>query len=454
MTVKPPLSTEHITSLNPDGSRRDLLVAEVEGFWRTQRTRVQVVLLALFLITPWTSLSGRQTLLINIIDREFSFFGFFLRAHNTPLLFFLIGGGVLTLAGITSIWGRAWCGWACPQTVFIDSVFRKIELLIEGNYLQRMALSKADLTLSKVFKKALKWFLFTIAATLIAHSFMAYFVGSYRFIEIVQNGPAAHQTIFNFVIFFTALFLFDFGWFREQFCTIMCPYGRIQGLLLEKNSLVIEFDQQRKTDCVQCQRCVGVCPVGIDIRNGLQMECIACTACVDACDDIMRKIKKPEKLIQYTTLNHKKLKFTRPRRLAYIAGISICVFGFIFSLLHLKPVELFILRGLETPYRTVVTETGHKKVINHFRLQIVNQAFDEEKYSLNLESKASAQLITSTPEFTVKPKEQKEIHFFIEGPATSEFVNQNILLKVTDSKKIEPFTQTFSLKILGPRDYN
>lgn len=453
--MKQTLTSDKISSLDQSGSRRHLLLAEVTGVWRRYRNIVQSILMLVFLITPWTTWNGNQTVLINIIDREFSFFGILFRAHHAPMLFFLIAGGALSLAFVTSVWGRVWCGWACPQTVFTDGVFRRIEYWIEGDYLKRAALEQADLNFNKLFKKSVKWILFFAAAAIIAHSFLAYFVGAHRFISIIQNGPDAHPTLFKFAVFFTLLFLFDFAWFKEQFCTIMCPYGRIQGILLDKTSLVVEFNTDRKQDCISCQRCVNVCPIGIDIRNGLQMECIQCTACIDACDEIMDKVKKPRGLVQYATLDKSPIRITKPRSLLYMSGILVCILGLSYSTYSMKHSEVFILRGIETPYKVIKNSAGESKILNHFRLQLSNQSSETQTYKISLNqpdpSINTVQLAIQSDQLSIEPKQFKEVHLFIEGPMDKSFVSSKQLIRIVDFKDPKNFSKDLEVTIIGPQ---
>ncbi|HWU45079.1 MAG TPA: cytochrome c oxidase accessory protein CcoG, partial [Bdellovibrio sp.] len=360
-----------LTSVDENGDHVRIIPAEVRGFYRKHRTWTQIVLLLVFLILPWTEMGGRQTVLLNIPDREFSLFGLLFRAHEAPLIFFLLATAALGLALVTSVWGRVWCGWACPQTVFIDAVFRRIEIWTEGTYIKRRQLRDGPMTFEKIRKSGLKWILFVVVSSVIAHSFMAYFVGARELIQMMQLPPEQNINYFLLVVAFTAVILFDFAWFREQFCVIMCPYGRIQSLLLDQKSLAVVYDvvrgeprkglptdQGRQGDCVSCNRCVQVCPTGIDIRNGLQMECIACTACADACDEIMEKVKKPRGLIRYDTLDGSKISLTKPRTLIYLTAICILVGGLSYALFTRAPVDITVLRGQGLPYSYVKDNSG------------------------------------------------------------------------------------------------
>lgn len=447
--MKKNLSSAQITSLDEFGQRRYLHPAEVKGKYRTLRTIVEIVLSFIFVVLPWFNINGHQSLLLDIQKREFYFFGFMLKAHNAPMLLFILLGGALTLAFVTSVWGRVWCGWTCPQTVFIDGWFRRVEEFIEGPYLKRLELDRAGFSFSKLVKKSSKWIIFYFLSAFIAHSFLAYFVGSYKFISIIQNGPSSNFTLFTIAQFVTLVLLFDFGWFREQFCTIMCPYGRIQGLLIGENSLAVVYDEKRN-DCVNCNRCVSACPIGIDIRNGLQMECIACTACIDACDEIMDKVKKPRGLIKYNTLNDKPISILKPRSLLYMLGISICVIGLIYNLAFLKHSEAFILRSQNDPFTVKADETGTSIVTNHFRVNIHNQSSDEKFYKLEILNRPEITVIKPQVEIKIPSQKSFDWHFFVSLPLENFKNNNKAKVRVYDSKDANAFSKEFEITILGP----
>jgi cytochrome c oxidase accessory protein FixG len=422
------LDPSKLTSVDEFGDRLSIIPAEVQGYFHNRRRWVHAILLAVFLLLPWTSINGHQTILLNIADREFALFGVSFQSYDAPLIFFLLGILTLGLAFVTSVWGRVWCGWACPQTVFIEAVFRRIEKWVEGGYIERRALRDAPLSAHKIYKKSLKWILFFLVSSLVAHSFMAYFVGAKHLSEMMQNDPSKNLNYFLLVSFFTALILFDFAWFREQFCVIMCPYGRIQSLLLDKKSLAVVYDVNRgeprkgkdpnkRGDCVSCNRCVQVCPTGIDIRNGLQMDCIACTACVDACDEIMRKVKKPEGLIRYDTLDGSKINLLRPRSLIYLAMIALLTIILVTTLATRAPVDLTLMRAPGLPYTSIADAQGQPVILNQYKIHFQNQQDGNAKYKIALMDAPVGIILTSAEkEFELKTGEAREIHFFVTAP--------------------------------------
>lgn len=321
---------DSVTTINTDGSRYFLHPADVHGKWTLARRVFGIVLIAIYVLLPWIPINGAPAVFFDVENRQFYLFGLNFRPQDLWMMFFGITGLGFSLFFITSLLGRLWCGWACPYTVFLDHIYRRIERMIEGDAQARRKLAAAPWTGGKIFKRVLKHGLYALCATIIAHVFLSYFVSMERLYGFMNEGPLAHATAFGIVAFLTCVLWFCFGYFREQFCVIMCPYGRLQSALTDDDTVIIGYDETRgeprgakdKTtgDCIDCRRCVNVCPTGIDIRNGLQLECIGCAACIDACDDIMRKIDKPTGLVRYDSLNglsRKKRRFIRPRIIAY-----------------------------------------------------------------------------------------------------------------------------------------
>ncbi len=321
-----------VTSINDDGSRYFLHPADVKGPWTIARRLVGLLLIAVYVLLPWIPINGNPAVFLDVENRMFHLFGLTLVPQDLWVMFFAVSGMGFGLFFITSLLGRIWCGWGCPYTVFLDHVYRRVERWIEGDATARRALEKAPWTGGKIAKRVSKHFLFAAIAAAIAHVFLSYFVSLQRLYGFMHEGPLQHATAFGVVLFLTLVLWFCFGYFREQFCIIMCPYGRLQSALTDDDTINIGYDEKRgeprgtkgkaEGDCIDCRRCVQVCPTGIDIRNGLQLECIGCTACVDACDDIMTKVDRPKGLIRYDSFNGftgKKRRFLRPRIYAYCA---------------------------------------------------------------------------------------------------------------------------------------
>jgi cytochrome c oxidase accessory protein FixG len=456
-----------LTSLDATGGRINIIPAEVKGYFRRHRDWTQGVLLLIFLALPWIYVNGQQLVFFSIPERRFHLFGVVFFAHDAPLIFFLLAMTTLGLALVTAIWGRVWCGWACPQTVFIDAVYRRIERWTEGQYLERRKLQNSELSLNKIIRTGGKWLLFTLVSSLIAHSFIAYFTGSRELLEMIQKPPGENWTYFILVVGFTALLLFDFAWFREQFCVIMCPYGRIQSVLLEPSSLSVVYDTARgeprkgrsdagkKTgDCVSCNRCVEVCPTGIDIRNGLQMECIGCTACIDACDEIMHKVQKPAGLISYKTLDNSKVELFKFKNITYALLICLAGIGLTYSLKTRESLNISVLRALDTPYTFTTDSNGRSVVLNHFRIHMNNQSSKTSELRVQLSDdsvKTGFILTVAQNPILLKSHSATTWHLFVSAPrevleaqgsARAEFVINN--------QDGERFVR--ELTILGPKN--
>lgn len=399
------LHPNRLATTDAHGRRVFLFPADVAGRFRRYRTRVQFALIVFFLALPWMTVGGRQALLFDVVQRRFEIFGLSLRAHNAPLLFLVLATAAFGLFFATTLYGRVWCGWACPQTVFIDGVFRRIERWVEGPALERRALAAAPLTFHKLRKRSLKWSLYLLASFVVTHSFYAYFVGTDRLYEMMTRSPLENVPSFLFMLGLNAVILFDFVWFREQFCTIVCPYGRFQSVLMDRSSLAVTYDvtrgEPRATpqvkqlskmhgskmgDCVNCYRCVQVCPTGIDIRRGLQMECIACTSCIDACDAVMTKIGKPTGLIRYDSAGGKRFGRRRfsARAAIYLVFSLASAAALAGVLASLEPVSVQVLRAKGSPY-SIQEVGGQTIIINHLKLEISNQSGADAEVDLEFE---------------------------------------------------------------------
>ncbi|MES3036954.1 MAG: cytochrome c oxidase accessory protein CcoG [Bdellovibrionota bacterium] len=389
------LHSERLGTTDASGGRVFLFTADVKGKFRRARTLVHFIFVTIFLVMPWIKINHRQALLLDVIDRRFEIFGLSLRAHNAPLIFFVFAAAGFGLFFVTAVWGRVWCGWACPQTVFIDFIFRRIERLVEGPALKRRALASADISFAKTCRKTLKWTLYTLASLVISHSFFAYFVGTENLKEMIFRSPTDNWASFLFILFSTGILLFNFSWFREQFCIIACPYGRFQSVIMDNHSLVVTYDvargEPRATpqakalakshnsnlgDCVNCYRCVQVCPVGIDIRRGTQMECINCTACIDACDDVMTHTNKPHGLIRYESaagLQKRKRVVWRPRSILYFSLTVAAILGLSISMSQMTAIDVQLLRPHDAPYTVESNAPGASIILNHFNVALRNQ---------------------------------------------------------------------------------
>jgi len=388
---------DSVATISSDGKRNWIYPKKPKGKLYNKRTYVSIFFLVLLFAGPFMKLNGHPFILLNIIERKFILFGI----AFWPQDFHLFGLAMLTfivfIILFTALFGRIWCGWACPQTIFMEMVFRKIEYLIEGDYMQQKALNAESPNPRKLRKKILKNSIFFLISFIIANTFLAYIIGVDELFKIITDPPSQHLGGLISLTIFTLVFYGVYTKFREQACIVVCPYGRLQGVLLDKNSVVIAYDynrgepreklhkgQERKAgDCIDCHQCVQVCPTGIDIRHGTQLECINCTACIDACDSIMEKIDKPLGLIRYTSENaiSKGIKFKVTGRIIAYSVVLFILLGSLITLLAIRSdIEATILRTPGMLYQ----ELADKKVSNLYNIKIVNKTFQDLPISVKI----------------------------------------------------------------------
>lgn len=355
---------DSIATIDKEGKRNVIYPKKPKGKFTNYRTFVSWILLAILFASPFIKINGNQFLLFNVLDRKFNIFGQPFWPQDFYLLVLSMLVGIVFVILFTVIFGRIFCGWMCPQTIFMEMIFRKVEYFIEGDRAKQIKLDKQEWNGEKILKKGIKWFIFFIISFIIANVFLAYFISSDTLIAHITDGPTKHLGTFIKLLVFTGVFYFVFAWFREQVCIIACPYGRLQGVLLDNKSIVVAYDHERGEDrnkirkdekreekgygdCIDCKQCVLVCPTGIDIRNGTQLECVNCTACIDACDEIMDKVGFEPGLIRYASENDietgEKFSFT-PRIITYSIILTLLV-AFLVTLLFMRnDVEANILR--------------------------------------------------------------------------------------------------------------
>jgi len=396
---------DHLSTADKEGRRMWLYPRKPKGRFYRARLWLTWVLLAVMFGGPFVKINGNPLLMINIVERKFSVLGVIFWPQDNlvfalGLLLFLTGIAVFTAA-----FGRLWCGWTCPQTVMMEMVFRRIEYAIEGDAHQQKALDRAPWTAAKILKKLSKHGIFFGLSFIIGNTLLAYIVGIDSLRQIVTDNPQNHATGLMFMVVFTLIFYGIFARFREQACTFICPYGRLQSTLLDENSIVVAYDYKRGEkrshlhrgesaparkdrgagDCIHCFQCVTVCPTGIDIRNGTQMECVACTACIDACDAVMDKVGRPRGLIRYASLNGietgQKLRVT-PRIIGYCVILGLLGLGLVVLLLTRSAVDATLLRAPGALFQT----TPEGRISNLYLLKLTNKTHHQMAVELKLEA--------------------------------------------------------------------
>lgn len=459
------LHEERLATTDSAGHRVYLYPEDVKGKWRTRRTYFYYFLIALYLFLPWINIGGKQSILLDIAKQEFTFFGTTFFGHDAPILVFVFLGFVFTIGFVTSIWGRVWCGWACPQTVFIDAIYTKIEVLVEGSARARKKLDQGPWTTQKVFKKIIKWILFIIVSMHIAHSFIGYFVGARELINITMRSPFDNISLFGATWTAVLIVLFDFAWFKEQFCLIACPYGRFQSVMMDENSVNVVYDYKRgeprrekgqkkseHADCIDCYACVKACPTGIDIRRGSQLECIACTNCIDACDDIMNHIGKPEGLIRYDTelaIEGKKRKLFTFRNSVYLAAMLVLLAGFIYKLSTVKDLDVVLLRGSKVPFK-ISRVDGKRMVVNHFKLDLDYRGEEFNSVLLKIKDAKNVKLVVPRNPYPLKKGMTKANVFFRFKPETLTSGSKIIYLQIINPDSSKRVIKEMEVRLVGP----
>lgn len=432
-----------VTTIARDGSHVKVHPADVRGKLTRLRKVFGVLLLGIYIALPWITINGYPAVFFDLPARRFHLFGLTFLAQDVWLAFFVVTGVGFSLFYITALFGRLWCGWACPYTVMLEHVFRPIERLIEGDATARRRGDMAPLSGKKVTRRLIKHGLYLLAATFIAHIFLSYFVSLPKLYQYMTESPLDHLMSFAIVVFLTGALYFAFSWFREQFCIILCPYGRIQSALTDDDTMVIGYDAERgeprgkasdssNGDCVNCMRCVNVCPTGIDIRNGLQMECIGCSACIDACDEIMLKVKRPKGLIRYDSMNGlagKKTNFVRPRTILYSGFMLLGAIAMIFGLTRVHDVEASLTRLKGMPY--FVTEDA---VRNQFQIRLITKRNVPTTFNISLEGEPPGTQAFGAGEPIVVPAQGSAVHPFVVSINREEYTGKSEFHLIVESQ--------------------
>ena len=449
-----------LSTLQHDGRRRWLRPRLAAGRWWHRRRAVAYALMVVFVVIPHLRLHGNPLILLDIVAREFTVLGRTFYPTDSLVLALLILSGLLTVVLVTAIAGRAWCGWACPQTVYMEFLFRPIDRLFEGT---RGKGGNPRGEVSAV-RQVARLLVYVALCMFLAHTFLAYFVGTHRLAAWVRSSPVEHPAAFLVMAATTGLMLFDFLYFREQLCTIACPYGRLQSTMLDEQSLIVAYDHVRGEprrkgkriaggeagNCVDCNQCVVVCPTGIDIRQGLQMECISCTQCIDACDSVMDRVGSPRGLIRFSSqdaIDRKPKRLVRIRTIAYPLILVAVLSGLAYALTRNAGFDARIIRGKGAPYSML----AGRQVSNAFSLRLVNRTREQQRYTLQmLQSDDVTVEAIETDALRLQPGESMLVPLQVQFPAyvTLGAGNRSATLQISDEAEHE---QTVEFQILGPR---
>ncbi|WP_177764371.1 cytochrome c oxidase accessory protein CcoG [Flavobacterium sp. I3-2] len=462
---------DSIGTINSDGKRKWIYPKKPSGKFYNKRKITSYFLILFLLSAPFIKINGNQFLLFNVFDRKFNIFSIQFWPQDFYLVVISLIIGVVFVSLFTVAFGRIFCGWICPQTIFLEMVFRRIEYWIDGDRGAQIRLDKQEWNAEKIRKRITKWFIFFLISFVIANVFLSYLLGSDEVLRMITEGPANNLSTLIALLIFTGVFYFVFVWFREQVCIIACPYGRLQGVLLDDKSIVVAYDYVRGEgengrakfkknenrsetgfgDCIDCKQCVNVCPTGIDIRNGTQLECTNCTACIDECDAMMESVNLPKGLIRYASeieiSKKEKFKFT-PRLKGYSAVLFILI-GILTGLLFLRSdVEARILR---LPGQ--LFEHKGENISNVYTFKIINKtAKDYDDVSIRLVKPQGTVILVSKDKIKLSKEGMAQGTIFIEIPEVLiESDKTRLDIEILNGEEvIDKTTTTF----LGPRSFN
>jgi cytochrome c oxidase accessory protein FixG len=459
---------DHLATADKEGHRQWLYPRKPQGRFYRRRTWLSWLLLGIMFAGPFVRINGNPLLLLNFLERKFVILGQIFWPQDMIISAVTLLIFVVSIIIFTAAFGRLWCGWACPQTVLMEMVFRKIEYLIEGDGAAQRALDRAPWTTKKIALKLTKHFIFLSLSFIVGNTLLAYFIGTDQLFAIIKDNPVHHLQGLGFMILFALIFYGIFARFREQACTFICPYGRLQSTLLDENSIVVAYDYKRGEnrgslrrsqsstdrtatglgDCIDCAKCVTVCPTGIDIRNGTQMECVHCTACIDACDSVMAKIGRPRGLIRYASLNgierRERLRFTP--RLAIYGGVLVALIALWTVLVFTRSdVDATLLRAPGALFQ----QMPDGRFSNLYTVKIINKTSRPIPIQLKLENGAGS-LQVMGGDIVVPAEKLAESSVLIELPKNQMLSGKTPLVVGVYSKgrRIEALKTSF----IGPRN--
>jgi cytochrome c oxidase accessory protein FixG len=449
------------SSIRTDGTRNTVHPADVAGRFDIARKIVFAVLLVVYLATPWVTIGGHPAVLLDLKQRHFHLFGSVFNAQDVWMMFFILSGVGFALVSLTTLAGRVWCGYACPQTVFLESLFRPLQRFIEGPREKRLRREDGGWTFDRIWRRVVLWGLYLALAALVAHVFLGYFVPIRSLGAMIMAGPSESPEAFAWTVAMTGVMFFNFAWFREQTCMVICPYGRLQSVLTDPDTIVIGYDAKRGEprghgkeksagvgDCVDCNRCFVVCPTGIDIRNGLQLDCIGCARCIDACDDVMDRLDRPRGLVRYDSqkgLSHEPKRFVRPRLYLYAVLGLMGIFASTMAFHRHTPFEANLLRLTGAPYTLDAGE-----VRNAYNIHLVNKQNRHVTFTIAPVDPSVASFLIPVARVTLEPFAGSNAPVFVTLPERRFHGDFQVRLRVVGEGLPSADARVLVAPFLGP----
>lgn len=452
---------DNLSTVTKDGKRKWIYPVKPGGKWFNYRAAVAIFFYAIFFAMPFIKINGRPFLMFNFPEGKFILFGYIFWPQDFFIFGLMMLAAIVFIALFTNAFGRIFCGWICPQTIFMEMLFRRVDYLVLGSAQQQRLLARADWDGKKVRKYALRYTIYFVLSFIIANTFLSYIIGVDELFKIMTEPVSMHIGGFIAIMIFTLVFFGVYAFLREQVCTNICPYGRLQSVLLDKNSVVVAYDYKRGEprakfrkvqnesdgDCIDCNACVNVCPTGIDIRNGTQLECVNCTACIDACNFIMDKVGRPRGLIRYDSESNiaegKKFTFT-PKLKGYSTVLTVLVVAIAALLITRKNVDGTLMRSSGLLFQ----ERGVDSISNLYNLKLINKTSHPFELEVRPEGFEGAVELIGHNRITLKPEGQTNATFFIVKPSKA-IADRKEKVKVglyQDGEKINTLSSTF----LGP----
>lgn len=469
MSANPEIDSEsfrdRIATAEKSGKRIWLFPQKPKGKLYNARQAVALLLLAFLFFGPFIRFNGEPLLLLNVFERRFIFFGLVFGLQDFYILAIAALSFFIFVILFTAVLGRLFCGWICPQTIFMEMVFRRIDYWIDGNPRNQKKLDRADWGINKLSRRILKHFIFFILSVVICNMFLAYMIGAMKTIELISQPPWANLPAFIAMSILSFLFYGVFAWFREQACTLVCPYGRLQSVLIDSNTVAVAYDYKRGEprrklsrseftgsagDCIDCKACVKVCPTGIDIRDGTQLECVNCTACIDACNGVMAKVKRPRGLIRYSSENGisgVREKLFSGRVYVYTAALILLASLTVGLAASRSDIDTIILKALGTSF----IEGESNSIRNLYTVKFANKTSQKAKVSLRLKSPPGGSLTMVGDDIAVEAQETAESAFFVDFPREKLFSGSFLIIieVLKDNEVIDEKTTSFAFTSQG-----